>query len=367
MLNIIEVLLQLYLARILIFVRKNKMNGASAMIFNKMYTTVDVHVAGEPLRIITDGLPEIKGATQLERRAYCMEHLDDLRKVLMYEPRGHHGMYGCIITPPASPHADFGVLFMHNEGWSTMCGHGIVAVITMGIETGRFEMKEENQKFVIDSPAGEVIAYAKWNGTSVEAVSFENVPSFVLEKDVEVIIDDLEFKVDISFGGAFYAVVHSKDLGLRVTKKDLPAIQKWGTKIKQYIESNYDVVHPLESGLHGIYGVIFSDDPVKPNSDLRNVTIFADEQVDRSPCGTGTCARLATLYAHGKLSANGSFVHESITDGQFIGEILAIEKVDHFDAVIPKVTGKASITGFHQFVVDPNDPMPTGFLLEEIE
>ncbi|KXH80708.1 proline racemase family protein [Sporosarcina sp. HYO08] len=337
------------------------------MIINHMYSTVDVHVAGEPLRIITDGLPEIKGETQLERRAYCMEHLDDIRQVLMLEPRGHHGMYGCIITPPASPHADFGVLFLHNEGWSTMCGHGIVGVITMGIETGRFKVTEQNQKFVIDSPAGEVIAYAKTNGSVVESVSFENVPSFVLEKDLPIEIDGFKFNVDVSFGGAFYAIVNSQDLGLKVNKKDLPAIQKWGTKIKRYVEEKVNVVHPLESGLHGIYGVIFSDDPVSEGADLRNVTIFADEQVDRSPCGTGTCARLASLQAHGNMKEGDSFVHESITDGQFVGEILAMDKVGSYDAVIPKVAGEAFLTGIHQFLVDPQDTLPKGFLLEEYE
>lgn len=334
------------------------------MIIQQMYTTVDVHVAGEPLRIITDGLPEIKGGTQLERRAYCMEHLDDMRKVLMYEPRGHHGMYGCIITPPAKPTSDFGVLFMHNEGWSTMCGHGIIAVITMGIETGRFKVTDENQKFVIDSPAGEVIAYAKCKGTVVESVAFENVPSFVLEKGVLIEVDGKEVAVDIAFGGAFYVVVNSKDLDVKVNHQDLSEIQKLGTKIKKVIEEQYEVVHPLESGLKGIYGVIFSDDPVRTDSDLRNVTIFADEQVDRSPCGTGTSARLATLYVHEQLQENESFVHESITDGQFIGEILRVEQVEQYQAVVPKVTGYAHITGFHQFVVDPEDDLKRGFLLE---
>ncbi|MBM7714849.1 proline racemase [Bacillus thermophilus] len=335
------------------------------MMMNQLYSTIDVHVSGEPLRIITDGFPEIKGRTQLERRAYCMEYLDDIRQVLMFEPRGHHGMYGCIMTPPASPHADFGVLFMHNEGWSTMCGHGIVAVMTMGIETGRLKVTEENQKFIIDSPAGEIVAYVKSTDDRVEAVSFENVPSFVLEKDVSVQLGGHEFHVDIAFGGAFYVVVNSGDLGLKVNKKDLPAIQKWGTKIKRFIEEKINVVHPIEKGLHGIYGVIFSDEPVSGEADLRNVTIFADEQVDRSPCGTGTCARLATLHAHGKLGERGSFVHESITNGHFTGEILSLTKVGPYEAIVPKVTGNAFITGFHQFVVDPHDNLPKGFLLEE--
>ncbi|WP_440604423.1 proline racemase family protein [Bacillus sp. GB_SG_008] len=333
------------------------------MNISKMYTTIDAHVAGEPLRIITGGLPAIKGKTQLERRAYCMEHLDHLREVLMYEPRGHHGMYGCIITPPASPHADFGVLFMHNEGWSTMCGHGIVAVITVGIETGMFEVTGEEQKFIIDSPAGEVIAYAKYSGNQVESVTFENVPSFVYKKDVPVKIDGYEFQVDIAFGGAFYAVVDSKEFGLKVNFKDLSAIQTWGGKIKHYIESQMEVKHPLEEDLKGIYGVIFSDEPNGKDAMLRNVTIFADGQVDRSPCGTGTSARLATLVENGVLQEGGSFVHECITDGQFVGEVLSSTKVGEYQAIIPKVTGQAFITGFHQFLMDPRDSLKQGFLL----
>ncbi|WP_042353766.1 proline racemase family protein [Bacillus rubiinfantis] len=333
------------------------------MNFTKMYTTVDMHVYGEPLRIITGGVPEIKGKTQLERRTYCMEHLDNLREVLMYEPRGHHGMYGCIITPPASTHADFGVLFLHNEGWSTMCGHGIIAVVTYGIETGTFDLSNGKDKFIIDSPAGEVIAYAKYSGNQVESVSFENVPSFVYRKDFPVKIDHHEFKVDIAFGGAFYAVVDSQVIGLKVDKEDLPAIQSWGSKIKQYIESNMEVKHPLEGDLQGIYGVIFSDEAKGENADLRNVTIFAEEQVDRSPCGTGTSARLATLVEQGELKEGDSFVHECITNGQFTGKVLSTAKVAHFEAIISMVCGQAFITGFHQFVVDPRDPLKSGFLL----
>ncbi|MBU8880654.1 proline racemase family protein [Bacillus sp. FJAT-29790] len=332
------------------------------MNFSKMYTTIDMHVSGEPLRIITGGLPEIKGSTQLERRAYCMEHLDHLREVLMYEPRGHHGMYGCIITPPASPEADLGVLFMHNEGWSTMCGHGVIAVVTMAIETGMIEVKDNNQKLTIDCPCGPVIAYAKCNGNAVESVSFENVASFVYKKDVSIKIDDYEFNADISYGGAFYAIVNSKEVGLKVNYDDLWNLQIWGDKIKHYIESKMEVKHPNED-ISGIYGVIFSDEPNSSNADLRNVTIFADKQVDRSPCGSGTAARVAALYERGVLKEGGSFVHESITDGQFIGELLSLTKVGKYEAVIPKVTGDAFITGFHQFVIDPRDPLKQGFLL----
>lgn len=248
-----------------------------------------------------------------------------------------------------------------------MCGHGIVGVITMGIETGRFKVTEDNQKFIIDSPAGEVVAYAKSKGSVVESVSFENVPSFVLKKDLVIELEGRSFTADVAYGGAFYAVVESKDLGLSVSNEDLPAIQKWGTKIKRVIEEQMEIVHPLEKGLNGIYGVIFSDTPRSADADLRNVTIFADEQVDRSPCGTGTCARLATLYEKGIVQKNGSFVHESITGGSFTGKVLSVSEVGPYQAVIPEITGQAFLTGIHQFFLDPRDSLPQGFLLEKKE
>ncbi len=281
----------------------------------------------------------------------------------MYEPRGHHGMYGCIITPPASNDTDFGVLFMHNEGWSTMCGHGIIAVVTYCIETGVIDVLGGKQRFVIDSPAGKVIAYVEYKDSQVESVSFDNVPSFVFKKDFTVQIDDHKFQVDIAFGGAFYAIVNSSEFGLKVNYEDLPVLQTIGGKIKHYIENKIEVSHPLEKDLKGIYGVIFSDEPQAKDAHLCNVTIFADEQVDRSPCGTGTSARLATLVKRENLKEGESFIHECITGGKFIGEVLGRTKVDGFDAIVPKVTGQAFITGFHQFVVDPRDPLKQGFLL----
>lgn len=337
--------------------------GGNSVNFNRLITTVDMHVAGEPLRIITAGLPEIKGNTQPERREYCKKNLDHIRKLLMYEPRGHHGMYGCIITPPASENADFGVLFMHNEGWSTMCGHGIIAVVTMVVETGKFDVQENERTFIIDSPAGKVIAHVKCNNKEVVDVYFENVPSFVYKKDFPVEIEGNSYHVDIAFGGAFYAIIDSKAIGLKVTKQNLLTMQDLGMKIKHYIESNLDVIHPLQNDLRDIYGVIFSDDPKSENASLRNVTIFAERQIDRSPCGTGTSARVATLYVEGLLKEGENFLHEGITDGIFASEILSLAKVDKFNAVVTKVGGTAYITGFHQFLVDFRDPMQEGFLL----
>src|SRR5690625_949006 len=333
------------------------------MNFKRLVSTIDLHVAGEPLGVITGGLPEINGDNQPERRKYCINHLDSLRKTLMNEPRGHHGMYGCIITPPVSKQADFGVLFLHNEGWSTMCGHGIIAVVTMLIETGQFEVKDNQRKFVIDSPAGEVIAYATCDGQDLKHVSFENVPSFVFKVDFPVEIDGDKLTVDIVFGGAFYALVDSDKFNLQLNFEDLPKLQDIGMKIKQYIESNLSVQHPIQKDLIDIYGTIFTGEPSSEKANSKNVTIFADHQVDRSPCGTGTSARVASLYKNGELKEKESFFHQSITGGIFEGKVLKTAKIDSYDAVIPEVSGTASITGFHQFVVDERDFMPEGFML----
>lgn len=333
------------------------------MHINQLFTTIEAHTGGEPLRIITGGIPPLAGETILEKRRYIREELDHIRRVLMYEPRGHHGMYGCVMTEPVSPDAAFGVLFMHNEGYSTMCGHGIIAVVTAAIETGILRLEGPNERIVIDSPAGRIIAHATVKESLVHSVSFENVPSFVLAHDVPIEWGGRNFSVDISFGGAFYAVVQAEDIGVQVEMEQLAELQEWGRRIKEQIEAKMEVVHPLEPELKGIYGVIISDKPRVEGSDLRNVTIFADKQVDRSPCGTGTAARVATLHARGKLALGESFVHEGIVGSQFIGKVVATTQVGSYPAVIPSIEGKAFITGLHQFVVDPTDPLKDGFLL----
>ncbi|MEK3745263.1 MULTISPECIES: proline racemase family protein [Brevibacillus] len=333
------------------------------MNIQQLFTTIDAHTGGEPLRIITGGIPPLKGETILEKRRYFRQELDHIRRVLMYEPRGHHGMYGCVMTAPVSPDAAFGVLFMHNEGYSTMCGHGIIAVVTAAIETGMLRVADPDEKIVIDSPAGRIIARAHTDGAHVQSVAFENVPSFVFAKDVPIEWEGKLFSVDIAFGGAFYAVVQAKDIGVQVEIEQLASLQEWGSRIKQQIEAKLAVVHPFEPELAGIYGVIISDEPRVQGSHLRNVTVFADKQIDRSPCGTGTAARVATLFARGQLAVGERFVHEGIVGSQFVGTVLETTQVGDYPAVIPSIEGRAFITGLHQFVVDPTDPLKDGFLL----
>ncbi|HWI61179.1 MAG TPA: proline racemase family protein [Symbiobacteriaceae bacterium] len=330
------------------------------MQLKRHFTTIDAHTGGEPLRLITGGLPPLPGATILERRRYMKEHLDDVRQILMYEPRGHHGMYGAILTPPVTEDADLGVLFMHNEGYSTMCGHGIIALVTIALETGMLRKEGPEPRVTFDTPAGKVYAQAVVKGDRVEHVRFKNVPSFVYQAGVEL-PDGV--KADIVFGGAFYAFVRAEDCGLRVRPDQVPQLQAKMTEYKAFIEANYDVHHPDEPELKEIYGVIFYDKPDQPGADWRNVCVFADQQIDRSPCGTGTAARLAHLHHLGEMKVGDSFIHESIVGSKFTGRILGETTVGPFKAIIPEVGGSASITGFHQFVVDEGDPLGDGFLL----
>lgn len=334
------------------------------MNLNKMLTTIDMHVAGEPLRIITGGLPEIKGETQPERRAYCMAHLDHIRKFLMHEPRGHAGMYGCIITPPASDHADFGVLFMHNEGWSTMCGHGIIAVVTMGIETGKFEVMNNKRRFIIDSPAGEIIASAEYDGEKVQSVTFENVPAFTYLSSIELKIDDVEFEIDVCFGGAFYAILNSSLLNFTHRMQNVSDFKYWGKRIKEELEKNFDIQHPLQDDLNGIYGVIFSEPSLNGGIDWKNITVFADRQIDRSPCGTGTSAKAAELHHKEVMVVGDSFVNQGIAGGTFTCKLEAVSNIGDTEAVITSVTGKGHITSFNNFVLDKDDDLKEGFLLQ---
>lgn len=325
-------------------------------------TTIDAHAGGEPLRIVTAGLPPLPGATIMERRAAMLEHFDELRRILMWEPRGHADMYGAILTPPVSPAADYGVLFMHNEGYSTMCGHGIIALTTVLIETGMHPVVEDRAELGYDAPAGFILANAELEQGRVTRVAFTNVPSFVYHDGVAIETTYGAFSVPILFGGAFYALANAADAGLCIGASNVGELIDFGMAVKHAVEDRLEVVHPLEPELRGIYGTIICDTP-SAGADGRNVTIFADGEVDRSPCGTGTAARVAWLHATGRLPIEQPYVHESITGARFTGRVLETTEVAGRPAVIPEIAGRGYITGFHTFVVEPDDPLGGGFLV----
>ena len=300
----------------------------------------------------------------LDKRAWVRRRHDRIRRALMREPRGHADMYGAVLTEPVSPGAHAGVLFMHNEGYSTMCGHGVIAVVKIAVEQRLLHLPDPAGDILLDTPAGVVRARANLRADGrVEAVSFVNVPSFVLRAGTPVEVDGRVFPVDVAFGGAFYAIVDSESAGVSIRREELGRLRALGGVIRDRVDKALDVVHPTDARLRGTYGTIFTGPPNRESAHLRNVTVFADAQVDRSPCGTGTSAVMAVVDAMGLLDSGGCFVHESLIGTTFAGTIEDRTSVGELPAIVPRVEGRAWVTGHHEFVIDDEDPLRDGFLL----
>ncbi|GAB4540677.1 MAG: proline racemase family protein [Anaerolineae bacterium] len=327
-------------------------------------TTIDAHAEGEPLRVITGGLPPIPGDTILERRRYLRENLDYLRTALMWEPRGHADMYGALMTDPVTAEADAGVLFMHNEGYSTMCGHGIIGLVTVALETGMLPVKGPVTTVKLDTPAGLVTARARLQNGRVRSVAFENVPSFVYALDQTVDVPGLGVvRYDVAFGGAFYAYCQAVDLGVGLGPADFRRLIEVGTAVKHAVMESLPVQHPFEDDLSFLYGTIIIGPPQSSAAHSRNVCIFAEGEVDRCPTGTGVSGRLALNYARGQLAEGDPFVVESIIGTRFTGRILGTSTFGGYQAIIPEIEGSAHIVGRHEFLIDPDDPLRDGFIL----
>lgn len=324
-------------------------------------TTVDAHAAGEPLRVITGGIPPIPGDTILSKRRYARDNLDHLRRALMFEPRGHADMYGCILTEPVTPDGDYGVLFIHNEGYSTMCGHGVIALVTVLLETGMLEAREIVR---LDTPAGRVTARAQFDGYRVRSVAFENVPSFAYRLDQTVDVPGIgKVRFDIGFGGAFYAYCKAEDLGVRIIPEEFRQLIEAGMAVKRAVMNSIDITHPFEEDLGFLYGTIIDGPPAGADANSRNVCIFAEGEVDRSPTGTGLSGRVALEYARAKLHIDEPFVIESLIGTRFTGRVVGKTRFGEHEAVVPEVEGSAWITGRHEFLIAPNDALKNGFIL----
>jgi proline racemase len=322
--------------------------------------TTDYHTAGEPFRIALEGLPPIAGETVAERRiaAAASEEVDAVRKLLCNEPRGHADMYGCFLVPPDDDGADLGVLFWHKDGYSTACGHGTIALGAWAVESGRLDAERDGvTEVTVDVPSGRVVAAVRCAGGRVESVAFRNVPAYVIATAVPA----AGVLVDVSYGGAIYASVAASELGLAVRPDAYPELIAAGRAVKHALEGSDVSHHPSDERLSGIYGTIVYEDlgdgPDGPRQ--RNVTVFADGEVDRSPCGSGTSARMALLAADGRLDGGRVLTHESIVGTSFEARV-----VDHVEGgVVTEVVGQAFRTGEHRFVLDPRDPVGTGFVL----
>ncbi|MFC1502038.1 proline racemase family protein [bacterium] len=327
-------------------------------------TTFDIHTGGEPLRIITGGLPELPGDTILDRRRWMRDNLDHIRTALMWEPRGHREMYGCVITPPVTSEADFGVLFLHNEGYSTMCGHAVIGLAKLAVETEMVPVREPETVIRIDAPAGLVAAHVKVNKGKIGTVYFHNVPSFVAGLDETVHVPGLgNIQYDLAFGGAYYAFVQAKQVGLKCLKEEIFELIQKGMAIKKAVMKKRKIIHPYEKDLGFLYGTIFIAPPRNKGADSRNVCIFADGEVDRSPTGTGVSARMAIHYTRNEIGIGETMVIESIVDSRFTGSVIETTPFGDYEAVIPQVEGTAYISGRHEFFIDPDDPLKNGFIL----
>ncbi len=327
--------------------------------------TIDLHTGGEPLRVITGGLPPVPGNTILEKRRWFRDNLDHVRTSLMWEPRGHADMYGAVITEPVTPDGDFGTFFLHNEGYSTMCGHAMIALVKLALETGMISKQGDCPRVLIDAPPGRISAYATMEGGSVTRSFFRNVPSFVLMTNRYIDVPGIgNVKFDVAYGGAFYAFVNAADLGLSLIPEEYSKLIDTGRRIKLAVMAKYAIKHPFEEDLSFLYGTIFTGPAVDASHHSRNVCVFANGEVDRSSTGSGVSARAALHHFRNELTVNHPITIESIIGSTMTVEVAGTTTFGGYPAVIPEVSGTASFTGRHEFFIDPADPLSSGFFLQ---
>ena len=332
--------------------------------------TIDAHVAGEPLRLIVDGAPRPSGKTMAQKRDWMKRHADQVRRAVVLEPRGHRDMCAAMLTEPVAPGSDAGVVFLQNDGYPVLSGHGVIAVATIAIESGLLFSRQvpgPESRIVFDTPAGTVHARARLQSRGerdrVDSVVFTNVPAFVLSGGHAVRLGSREVRVDIAFGGMFYAIADTEAIGIPLTGSRLPELRRLGVEIRAAINSAGAIAHPVDESLSGVAAVIFTGPPQDPEAHLRNVTVFGDGAIDRSPCATGTSAVMAVLDAMGLLEEDQAFVHESVIGTLHRGRVARRTQVGDFPAIVTEIEGTAWITGEHTFYVDDDDALKEGFQL----
>jgi len=337
------------------------------MKFKKIISAVDSHTEGEPARVVVGGVPTIPGNTFQEKWLWAKENLDDLRKMLMFEPRGSSHMSGSIITSPCTPGADIGVIYIEVSGFLPMCGHGTIATVTVLVETGIVPVTEPVTKLVLDTPAGLVGATVRVEDGVAKDVTLQNIPSFLYKENLELTVPELgKVHLDIAYGGNFYAIVPAESVGIKIEPSSAKEIIHKGTLIRDAIyDQGVEVVHPLYPTIRNCSHVRFISESPVAGVTTRNAVLYSAEGIDRSPCGTGTSAEMAFRYGKGLQKLGDEFVSESIIGSKFYGKLIEETKVGDLTAVIPTIRGSAYISGIQQFVLDPRDPWPTGFYVGE--
>lgn len=337
------------------------------MKISKEIIAVDSHTMGEATRVVISGFPYIRGNSMQEKKEYLIENFDYIRTAIMHEPRGHNDMFGSVIVPPINPEADFGIVFMDGGGYLNMCGHGTIGAMTIAVEMGLVEkIIEPITKIILETPAGLVKGEVLVEGGKAKEVSFKNVPSFLYKKDILVDVPEFgkKLKLDVAFGGSFFAIVESKDLQIEICPANANEINKIGMAILRAVNEQVKVEHLELKHIKTIDLVEIYGAPKNPTSTLQNVVVFGAGQLDRSPCGTGTSAKMATLYAKGELGIGEVFVYESIIGTQFKGKILETFEKAGITYIIPEITASAYITGVNHLLIDIEDPLKYGFSLK---
>lgn len=327
------------------------------------FECIDGHTCGNPVRLVTKGAPELNGNTQAERRLDFLERYDWMRTGLMYEPRGHAQMSGAFLYPPTRDDCDVAVLYIETSGCLPMCGHGTIGVVTMAIEHGIVTPRTPGV-LNLDTPAGKVVAEYTQVGRKVKSVKLTNVPSFLLLKDVEVEIAALgKLTVDIAYGGNFYPIVEAQQNYRDMADYSPAQLVAMGNELRDYINAHYEIVHPLDANIRGVRHVQWTGAPKTPGSHAANAVLYGAAALDRSPCGTGTSARLAQRYGRGLMKKGDVLVHESIIGSQFTGTIEAETEVAGIPAIIPGIEGWAITTGYNRILLDDADPYVHGFVV----
>jgi proline racemase len=335
------------------------------MRINRYFSCIDTHTGGEPTRTIIGGLPRIPGDTTVDKMTHLKENMDWVRTALMYEPRGHSVMSGVVLTEPTHPEADFGVIFIETGGYLPMCGHDTIGVSTALVETGMVPVEEPVTKIALDTPAGLTRVRVEVVNGAAKSVTFRNVPSFVFADDVDIDVPEMGIiKMDVAYGGNVYAILPADAIGVEICPENANKFIEKGRIIRDAVNAQLRIEHPEKPFINECTHVEFFGEPTLPEAHVKNTVLFGDVGIDRSPCGTGTSAKVACLFAKGKLALNEEFVHESITGSIFKARAVEETRVGDYRAVIPEVTGSAHIMGLNQIFIDPDDPLKHGFLLK---
>ena len=328
------------------------------------FNCIDGHTCGNPVRMVISGGPELTGSTMLEKRAHFIAEYDWIRTGLMFEPRGHDLMSGTILYPPTRPDCDVAFLFIETTGCLPMCGHGTIGTVTMAIERGLVTPREPGV-LKIDTPAGLVEARYDQVGPYVERVRISNVPSFLHSRGLSVEVEGLgTLYADVAYGGNFYAIVDPQKSFTDIADVSLGDLLNWSPKVRAAFREKYEFVHPENPEIRGLSHVLWTGKPRHPDAHARNAVFYGDKAIDRSPCGTGTSARMAQWAATGKLKVGDTFVHESIIGSTFTGRVERAAKVGEFDAIVPSIEGWARLTGINTIFIDDRDPFAKGFVVK---